>query len=154
MTAGFATFLDELRWRGFLEQCTDETGLAARLAQGPLTAYTGFDPTADSLHIGSLVPIMGLVHLQRWGHRPIAIVGGATAMVGDPSGKTELRTMLTPGQITANLAGISAQLGHYLRFGEGAQDGADAGQRRLAARLRLHRVPARRRAVTSRSTRC
>ena len=122
MTSGFASFLDELRWRGFLEQCTDEAGLSARLAQGPLTAYTGFDPTADSLHIGSLVPIMGLVHLQRWGHRPIAIVGGATAMVGDPSGKTELRSMLTPLQITANLAGISAQLAHYLRFGDGAQD--------------------------------
>lgn len=123
MTDGFASLLDELKWRGFFAQCTDEDGLAARLAEGPLTAYIGFDPTADSLHIGSLVPIMGLVHLQRWGQRPLAVVGGATAMVGDPSGKTELRTMLTVKQIETNLAGIRAQLAHYVRFGDGPGDG-------------------------------
>ena len=119
----FTSLLDEFKWRGFFEQCTDEAGLAARLAAGPLTGYAGFDPTADSLHIGSLVPIMGLVHLQRWGHRPIAIVGGATAMVGDPSGKTELRTMLTLDEIAANLEGIKAQLSHYIRLGDGPGDG-------------------------------
>ncbi|MFN2371983.1 MAG: tyrosine--tRNA ligase [Candidatus Krumholzibacteriia bacterium] len=123
MSNGFANLLDELKWRGFFAQCTDEDGLAARLAEGPLTAYIGFDPTADSLHVGSLVPIMGLVHLQRWGHRPLAVVGGATAMVGDPSGKTELRAMLTPAEIDANLAGIGAQLAHYVRFGDGPGDG-------------------------------
>ncbi|HPF70482.1 MAG TPA: tyrosine--tRNA ligase [Candidatus Krumholzibacteria bacterium] len=123
MNHGFASMIEELKWRGFFEQCTDEAALAARLAEGPVTAYIGFDPTADSLHIGSLVPIMGLVHLQRWGHRPIAIVGGATAMVGDPSGKTELRAMLTDAQIEANLAGIRAQLSHYVRFGDGPGDG-------------------------------
>ncbi len=123
MSNGFASLLEELKWRGFFEQCTDEENLAAQLNEGPVTAYIGFDPTADSLHIGSLVPIMGLVHLQRWGHRPVAIVGGATAMVGDPSGKTELRTMLTDEQIEANLAGIRAQLAHYVRFGDGPGDG-------------------------------
>lgn len=119
----FATYVEEMKWRGFFEQCTDEENLGAALAAGTVTGYAGFDPTADSLHVGSLVPIMGLVHMQRHGHRPIAIVGGATAMVGDPSGKTELRTMQTNEQIETNLAGIKAQLAHFIRFGEGPQDG-------------------------------
>ncbi len=149
----FPTLLAELKWRGFFEQCTDEEGLSARLAAGPLTGYAGFDPTADSLHIGSLVPIMGLVHLQRWGHRPIAIVGGATAMVGDPSGKTELRAMLTPEQIDANLAGIRAQLSHYVRLGDGAGDGLmlnNADWLRDYGYIEFLRDVGR----TSRSTRC
>ncbi len=120
---GFASFLDEMKWRGFFEQCTDEKALAELLTAETVTAYIGFDPTADSLHIGSLLPIMGLVHLQRHGHRPIAIVGGATAMVGDPSGRTELRSMLTLEQIERNLQGIKEQLSHYIRFGDGPQDG-------------------------------
>ncbi len=120
---GFASFLDEMKWRGFFEQCTDEDALADLLAAETVTAYIGFDPTADSLHVGSLLPIMGLVHLQRHGHRPLAIVGGATAMVGDPSGRTELRSMLTLEQIERNLEGIKGQLAHYLRFGDGPQDG-------------------------------
>jgi tyrosyl-tRNA synthetase len=119
----FASFIEEMKWRGFFKQCTDEVNLGAAMADGTITAYAGFDPTADSLHVGSLVPIMGLVHLQRYGHRPIAIVGGATAMVGDPSGKTELRTMQTNEQIETNLAGIKKQLAHFIRFGEGPQDG-------------------------------
>ena len=93
------TFLEELRWRGFLQQCTDEAALADLLARETVTAYIGFDPTADSLHVGSLLPIMGLAHLQRHGHRPIAIVGGGTALVGDPSGKTEMRQLLTEERI-------------------------------------------------------
>lgn len=119
----FPDYLSEMKWRGFFEQCTDEAALAALLAAGPVTGYAGFDPTADSLHIGSLVPIMGLVHLQRHGHRPIAVVGGGTAMVGDPSGRTELRQMLTVADIERHLAGIRAQLGRFLRLGDGPGDG-------------------------------
>jgi len=123
MDTGFPSFIAELQWRGFFEQCTDEEGLTELLSSETVTAYIGFDPTADSLHIGSMLPIMGLVHLQRWGHRPVAIVGGATAMVGDPSGKTELRQMLTLEQIEANLAGIREQLAHFITFGDGPSDG-------------------------------
>ncbi|MBK8165324.1 MAG: tyrosine--tRNA ligase [bacterium] len=119
----FPSYLAEMKWRGFFEQCTDEAALAELMAAGPVTGYAGFDPTADSLHIGSLVPIMGLLHLQRHGHRPIAIVGGGTAMVGDPSGKTELRRLLTVDDIDRNLAGIRAQLGRFLRLGDGPGDG-------------------------------
>ncbi|MCP4570886.1 MAG: tyrosine--tRNA ligase [bacterium] len=119
----FPSLIDELKWRGFFEQCTDEDGLAELLSGETVTAYVGFDPTAESLHAGSLLPIMGLVHLQRWGHRPMGILGGATAMVGDPTGKTELRQMLTLEQIDANLAGIRAQLGRFLRLGDGPTDG-------------------------------
>lgn len=112
------SFLAEMQWRGFYQQCTDPAGLAGLLGREIVSAYTGFDPTADSLHIGSLLPILGLVHLQRHGHRPIAIAGGATALVGDPSGKTELRQLLSVEQIEANLAGIKAQLARFIDFGE------------------------------------
>jgi len=117
-TAPATSFLEEMRWRGFFQQCTDESALSALLSEETVTAYIGFDPTADSLHVGSLLPIMGLVHLQRHGHKPIAIAGGATAMVGDPSGKSELRQMLTPADIDHNLAGIKAQLARFIDFGE------------------------------------
>ena len=93
------TFLEEMRWRGFFQQCTDEVALAELLDRETVTAYIGFDPTASSLHVGSLVPIMSLAHMQRGGHRPIALVGGGTGLVGDPSGKTEMRKMLTLDQI-------------------------------------------------------
>ena len=116
-------FLDTLQDRGFLRQCTDHQGLKELLAAGAVTAYIGFDPTASSLHVGSLLPIMGLVHLQRHGHRPIAIVGGGTAMVGDPSGKTELRQVLSPEQIAENLEGIRVQLSRFIRMGDGPGDG-------------------------------
>ena len=122
-TLHFASLLEEFKWRGFFEQCTDEEGLTELLSGEPVTGYIGFDPTADSLHIGSMLPIMGLVHLQRHGHRPIAIVGGATAMVGDPSGKTELRRMMTLETIDANLEGIKAQLSRFVDFGTGATGG-------------------------------
>ena len=122
-TPEFASFVEEMKWRGFFEQCTDEESLTQLMADETVTAYIGFDPTADSLHVGSLVPIMGLVHLQAYGHKPIAIVGGATAMVGDPSGKTELRKMATLETIEENLAGVKAQLSHFIRFGEGPSDG-------------------------------
>lgn len=116
-------FFDEMRWRGFTQQCTGEAALRELLARETVTAYIGFDPTADSLHVGSLLPIMGLVHLQRHGHRPIAIAGGGTALVGDPSGKTEMRDLLTREKIAANLAGIRAQLARFLHFGDGPRDG-------------------------------
>jgi tyrosyl-tRNA synthetase len=117
------SFLEELRWRGFLEQCTDEPGLDDLLAHEIVTGYIGFDPTADSLHIGSLLPILGLVHLQRHGHRPIGIVGGGTAMVGDPSGRTEMRQLLLQEQIQRNLSGLREQLARFIRFGDGPRDG-------------------------------
>ncbi len=119
----FDNFVDEMKWRGFFEQCTDEEGLRKLLAEEKVTAYIGFDPTADSLHVGSLLPIMGLVHLQNHGHKPIAIVGGATAMVGDPSGRTELRNMMTLETIDKNLEGIKGQLSRFIRFGTGPGDG-------------------------------
>jgi len=118
-----ADFLPHMKERGFFKQCTDEPALAELLATETVAGYIGFDPTADSLHVGSLVPIMGLLNLQRHGHRPIAIAGGGTAMVGDPSGKTELRKMMTLEQIDHNLDGIKSQLAHYLDFGDGPGDG-------------------------------
>ena len=107
-------FLDELAWRGLLFQHTD--GAAAALARGMVTGYCGFDPTASSLHVGSLVPMMTLVRLQQAGHRPVALVGGGTGMIGDPSGKSTERQLLTVEQIDANVAGIREQLGRVLDF--------------------------------------
>ncbi len=105
---------DVLQARGFIAQQTD-AALRDRLSS-PVTAYIGFDPTADSLHVGSLVPIMGLYWLQRCGHRPLAVVGGATGLVGDPSGKTEARRMLTPEDVDRNARAIAAQIGRIVRF--------------------------------------
>jgi len=105
---------DVLQARGFIAQCTSEQ-LRERLSQ-PTVAYCGFDPTADSLHVGSLVPIMGLAHLQRCGHKPLILVGGATALVGDPSGKTESRKMLTRDEVDANARAIAAQIGRLVHF--------------------------------------
>jgi tyrosyl-tRNA synthetase len=94
------SLLDELSWRGMVYQHTD--GLADALATGEVSGYVGFDPTAPSLHIGSLVPVMGLAHLQRAGHRPVALVGGGTGMIGDPSGKTSERPLASVEEIEAN----------------------------------------------------
>jgi len=110
--------LDTLRDRGFIEQTTHDEELYDYLEKDSVTCYIGFDPTAASLHVGSLVPIMALAQMQRHGHRPIALVGGGTAMVGDPSGKTEMRKMLTIDQIEANAEGIKRQLAQVLDFGE------------------------------------
>lgn len=106
--------LDELAWRGLLQDSTD--GTADHFAEGPRSVYIGFDPTADSLHVGSLLPIMILVHLQRAGHHPIALVGGATGLIGDPSFKNRERPLLTREAMEANAAGIRAQLEHFLDF--------------------------------------
>ncbi|MDM7926210.1 MAG: tyrosine--tRNA ligase [bacterium] len=105
-----------LKERGFLHQTTDDEGLDAILGSKPVTCYIGFDATADSLHIGSLVPIMALVHMQSCGHRPIALLGGGTTMVGDPSGKSEMRQMLTVQQIQAFGLKIKGQFARYLDF--------------------------------------
>jgi tyrosyl-tRNA synthetase len=106
--------LDELQWRGLVYQHTD--GVPDALAAGPVSAYIGFDPTGNSLHVGSLVPIMVLVHLQRHGHRPIALVGGGTGMIGDPSGKASERQLLTAEQVAQNARGIHGQLERFLDF--------------------------------------
>ena len=107
-------FLSELAWRDLLYQQTE--GAAAHFAAGVVTGYCGFDPTAASLHVGNLVPIMGLMHLQRAGHRPIALVGGGTGMIGDPSGKAAERPLLSLDEIDANVAGIRSQLERFLDF--------------------------------------
>ena len=106
--------LEELEWRGLIYQHTE--GVPDALAAGPVSAYIGFDPTGSSLHVGSLVPIMVLVHLQRHGHRPIALVGGGTGMIGDPSGKTVERQLLTAEQVAQNARGIHGQLERFLDF--------------------------------------
>jgi len=107
-----------LQSRGFIEKTTHDQELDAYLEQDSTTCYIGFDPTASSLHIGSLVPIMALAHMQRCGHRPIALVGGGTGMVGDPSGKTEMRRMLTREAIEENAAGVKSQLSRFIEFAD------------------------------------
>jgi tyrosyl-tRNA synthetase len=105
---------DEFSWRGMVYDATD--GLADVFANERVTAYIGFDPTASSLHVGSLLPVMALARLQRFGHNPIAIVGGGTGMIGDPSGKSQERTLLSLDQINENLAGLRQQLARFLDF--------------------------------------
>jgi tyrosyl-tRNA synthetase len=107
---------DILKERGFLKQCTNDEAVRAMFEEGPITAYIGFDPTAPSVHVGTLVPIMGLVHLQRAGHRPIVVVGGGTGLIGDPSGKTEQRKLLTRETLRDNFDAIRVQLGRFLDF--------------------------------------
>jgi tyrosyl-tRNA synthetase len=108
--------LTELEWRGLYADCTDCDALAKRLAEGPTTLYCGFDPTADSLHVGNLVPLFALRRFQQHGHLPIALAGGATGMVGDPSGKSDERNLLTPDQLQHNLDCIKPQLARFLDF--------------------------------------
>src|SRR5881394_2940308 len=108
------TLFDELTWRGLVYDATE--GLADLLAKERVAAYIGFDPTASSLHVGSLLTVMGLARLQRFGHSPIAIVGGGTGMIGDPSGKSHERQLLTREQVDENVAGIRRQLEKFLDF--------------------------------------
>ncbi len=108
---------DIFKARGFVEQVTDEGQVRALLGK-PTTCYIGFDPTGRSLHLGSLVPIMSLAHMQRAGHRPIAVVGGGTALVGDPSGKTEMRPIMSREEIDENAQGIKAQLSRFIDFSQ------------------------------------
>ena len=111
----------DLQWRGLIHQTTADDHLPQWLASGSRTVYAGFDPTADSLHVGSLLPLMMLRRFQKAGHRPIAIVGGATGMIGDPSGKSAERNLLSAEALQANLAGIEAQMRHVLDFDCGDQ---------------------------------
>jgi tyrosyl-tRNA synthetase len=108
--------LDTLRERGFIEKTTHDQELSDYLQSSNITCYIGFDPTADSLHVGHLLPIMALSHMQKHGHQPIALVGGGTGLVGDPSGKTEMRQLLTPEIVEKNVTGIKAQLSHFIDF--------------------------------------
>lgn len=105
----------ELEWRGMLSESTE--GLRDALLATPMTGYIGFDPTASSLHVGSLLTVMGLARLQRFGHTPVAIVGGGTGMIGDPSGKSQERVLLSSAEVEENVAGIRAQLEKFLDFG-------------------------------------
>ena len=113
------TAYEVLKERGFIEQVTDETLIRKLFAKGEVTCYIGFDPTATSLHIGSLVPIMALAHVQKNGNKPIALVGGGTGLIGDPSGKTEMRQVLTRDQIDYNTQCLGKQLSQYLDFSDG-----------------------------------
>lgn len=116
-----ANALDVLRARGFVHQVTDEAGLRKRLDAGPVTFYVGFDPTAPSLHVGNLAGIMAMAWLQRLGHRPIAIAGGATGRIGDPSGRDAERELLDEDQLQRNLSAIRAQLGAVLDLSDPAR---------------------------------
>ena len=117
------TLIEELKWRGMIQDIMP--GTEDQLSKELTAGYIGFDPTADSLHIGGLVPILLLVHLQRAGHKPFALVGGATGMVGDPSGKTAERTLLSEEILAKNIEGIKAQLKKYLDFGSGKPTAAE-----------------------------
>ena len=108
--------LDELNWRGLFADCTDATALAKRLADAPITLYCGFDPTADSLHVGNLVPLLALRRFQLLGHHPIAVAGGATGSIGDPSGKSQERQLLTKETLDHNIASVKGQLARLLDF--------------------------------------
>ena len=115
--------IEELEWRDLISDCTDREGLQERLAKGPITLYCGFDPTADSLHVGSLVPLLALRRFQLCGHHPIAVAGGATGSIGDPSGKTAERHLLTHELLKANIEGVKVQLGSFMEF-EGVENAA------------------------------
>lgn len=109
-------FLDELRWRGLVHQTTDDAGLSDWLEARSRTVYAGFDPTAESMHVGHLLPVMMLRRFQRAGHKPIAVVGGATGMIGDPSGKSQERNLLSKEALQANVASLRAQMRGFLDF--------------------------------------
>jgi tyrosyl-tRNA synthetase len=111
-----ASAFDVLSERGFIAQLSHEDEIRALLAGKKVTFYAGFDPTADSLHMGHLLPIMAMAHLQQHGHRPIALVGGGTALIGDPSGREEMRQILTPADVDRNIAHIKKQLGRFIDF--------------------------------------
>jgi len=115
-------FLRVMLERGFIHQCSDFAGLDEKARSGSLVAYIGFDCTAPSLHVGNLVGIMMLHWLQETGGKPVALMGGGTTMVGDPSGKDESRKLMTVAEIEANKAGIRKAFAHFIRFGDGTTD--------------------------------
>ena len=108
--------IEELEWRGLVSDCTDREALTQRLVKGAVTLYCGFDPTADSLHVGNLVPLLALRRFQQFGHKPIIVAGGATGSIGDPSGKSAERQLLTHEQLKANIEGVKKQLAGFLEF--------------------------------------
>src|ERR1051326_1148684 len=108
--------LEELQWRGLVADCTDSEALAKRISESPTTLYAGFDPTADSLHVGSMVPLLALRRFQLLGHHPIAVAGGATGSIGDPSGKTQERQLLSKEILERNIASVKRQLAKLLDF--------------------------------------
>ena len=122
MSAFKSDFLRTLCERGFIHQISDEAGLDELFAKETVTAYIGFDPTAPSLHAGGLIQIMMLHWMQKTGHRPIALMGGGTGMVGDPSFKDEARKLMTPETIESNIDGIKQVFSNYLTFGDGPSD--------------------------------
>ena len=104
------SILDELTWRGLVNDCTDSENLSKRLNEGSIVLYCGFDPTSDSLHVGNLVPLIGLRRFQDQGHIPIALAGGATGAIGDPSGKSAERNLITRGKLQENIASVKKKL--------------------------------------------
>src|SRR5947207_10968079 len=110
------SILDEFQWSGLVADSTDPQAMAKRISEGPITLYCGFDPTADSLHVGNLVPLLGLRRFQLQGHHPIALAGGATGSIGDPSGKAHERQLLTKEVLSANIAREKEQLRRLLDF--------------------------------------
>ncbi len=132
-----ASFLAAAEERGFVHQITDRDGLDQRLGAGPVTAYIGFDCTADSLHVGSLLQIMLLRLWQKTGNRPIVLMGGGTTKVGDPSGKDETRRLLSDDEISANMAGIRRVFDRFLVFGDGPADAAMVNNAQWLDRLEL-----------------
>ena len=119
------TILEDLTWRGLLADCTDSDALALRLSQGPVTVYAGFDPTADSLHVGNLVPLLALRRFQLFGHKPIALAGGATGMIGDPSGRSTERSLSTPEEVAHRIDCVKGQLARLLDFTPGTPRSAE-----------------------------
>lgn len=117
--------INVLQERGFIENMTHENELHEYLENGDASCYIGFDPTASSLHVGSLVPIMSLAHMQRNGHHPIALVGGGTGLIGDPSGKTEMRKLITKEDVEFNKAGIKNQLSNFINFSDNSAELVD-----------------------------
>ena len=143
---GMLKISDDFAFRGLVQQVSDE-GLWTLLDEGATTAYVGFDPTSDSLHVGNLLGIVTLRRLQEAGHRPILLAGGGTGLIGDPGGKSDERPLLSTEQLVANLEGIRAQFGRPARSVAGGRGcpGPAARQLRMAVRLWLHRLPPRRR---------
>src|ERR1700687_3146262 len=130
---------EELTWRGMIYDATE--GLSDLLEKESVTAYIGFDPTASSLHVGSLLTGMGLARLQRFGHTPIAIVGGGTGMIGDPSGKSHERLLLSRDEIDGNVAGIRSQLERFLDFHASANAARIVNNAEWLAEIDLLGVP-------------
>ena len=110
------TIIEDLQARGLYADCTDLAGLSRRLGESPIALYAGFDPTSDSLHFGNLVPLLALRRFQQAGHHPIALAGGATGMIGDPSGRSDERNLQSPEQVEHNISCIKVQLARFLDF--------------------------------------